>query len=594
MKKMLLTALACVVSLTMNAQIVKWMVTPEYDGVRLLDNGLLEVCQNDKYGLLDDNGVAILPIAYDSIGAFVNGQALLFNNSQFVGFVNTAGEKVDVASDYTLVPDMDFFSDGFLPVKKGTHYYYLNNEGQAVSGPFAEIKPYFNGYAAVVAYDDFIKNPKEVNNAYIDKSQILAYIREYGKKDVLKRDDLSFISSFRDGRAVYVYKRKAYFVNAETLVSTPVVTDSLQPKKTHVQFDKNIEPTPFEDGYLLKSKSGYLYFNRFMQLDKIEDAGVNLYIYNKPDAKDVDRTTDVTAFGNTGSMGVKYKGDVILPEQFADVIPLGGQRAVVQSGDKWGVIEIDTKNQFIIKLNNNEHIGFNHRYYTTKLTASMPSDIKCCDATLISKSKDCEIKIESRSENDNVERNTLTYDCRLAIPSNLSDTLMTHNYVFAIKYNGFTSIDYTVSIPEWYVKYYEVKLSNNHFSISPSDIITVEFDLVKTDIARDDKTNYFKTVELSIPGVGDVPLNKITENHYAFRVGGIDCEKLKFVVKITEVGCPAIEYPFEMVFEKPENPTANSQIGVSVNQIRPVTSLQLPSTANTDSVAVPIIMLQSN
>ncbi|MCM1076635.1 MAG: WG repeat-containing protein [Bacteroides sp.] len=543
---------------------------PEYDAVSLRENGLVEVCQNGKHGLLDSEGVELLPIAYDSIGAFTDNQALLFNDSQFVGFVNPAGKMVKVSSDYVLVPEMEFFSEGFLTVKKGNHYYYLNTEGNSVAGPFAEVEPYFGGFAAVVCYEDIEKKPNDRYNAYINTNQTLVHIMEYGKKkDELKRDDISFLSSFRNGRAMYVYKRKAYFLT-DSLISTPISSDSLASKKTVIQFDKDSELSPIEGGYLLKSKTGYFYFNQFHQLDKIENAGVNLYVYNAPVKEEIKHETDLTAFGEPGAMGVKYKGDVVLPEQFADVIPLGGQYAAVKTNDKWGIIRLDTLNQFILRLNNNEHIGFNHRYFIAKLAASMPSYLKCSNATIVSKSDDCEIQIESRHENDNIERNTLTYDCRLAIPQNLSDTLAMQEYTYAIKYNGFTSIDYKVQIPEWYVKYYEVELSNDRFTLTPNDTISVEFDLVKTDVARNDETNYFKNVELITNESDAIPLNKITENHYGFRIGGVDREKLSFIVRITEVGCPSIEYPFEMIFEKPETNSPKKAVDVIVNPVRKV------------------------
>ncbi|WP_289741307.1 hypothetical protein [uncultured Duncaniella sp.] len=570
MKKFdILTALFLTTAVTSSAQIANWKVMPEYDSIRLRDNGLVEVSQNGKHGLLDSEGAQLLPVAYDSIGAFNSGQALLFNESKFVGFVNPEGKKVEVDPNYILVPDMEFFSEGFLTVKKGTHYYFLDADGNSVAGPFAGLRPYSGGYAAVVCYEDVEKKPEDTYNAYINRNQILVHIREYDKKDELKKDDLAFISSFRDGRAMYVYKRKAYILT-DSLTSIPVASDSLASKKTIVQFEKNSTLDPVEGGYLLRSKTGYFYFNKQVQLDKIENAGVNLFVYNAPKVETVDKPNDLSAFGENGSVGVKYKGEVVLPQQFAEVIPLGGQFAAVKPQDKWGIIHLDTDNQIKLRLNNNEHIGFNHRYYTAKLAASMPSYIKCNNATIVSKSDDCEIQIESRHENDNIERNTLTYDCRLSIPPHLTDTLSTQEYTYALKYNGFTSIDYKVQIPQWYVKYYEVALSNNRFTLAPNDTISVEFDLVKTDVARNDETNYFKTVELITNEANAIPLNKITENHYGFRIGGIDREKLAFVVRITEVGCPSIEYPFEMLFEKPEPKSNKKSVDVTVSPVRQV------------------------
>ena len=595
----ILTALVLTTAITSSAQIANWKVKPEYDSIALRSNGTIEVSKGDKYGLIDSIGSQILSVAYDSIGAFTGNQALLFNDSKFIGFVDTSGKMIEVDTRYELIPEMQFFSEGFLPVKKGHYYYYLDTEGKSVAGPFAGVEPYFGGFAAVVCYTDIEKTPNEKYHAYINKNQTLVHIREFEKKDELRRDDISFMSSFRDGRAMYVYKRKAYFLS-DSLISSPISTDSCAAKKTIIQFEKNVEPSVFEDGWLLKSKTGYFYFNQYRQLDKIEDAGVNLYVSKSSVPKKFKVQNDLTSFGESGAMGVKYKNDVVLPKQFAEVMPLGGLYAAVKTDGKWGIISIDLNNKFMLRLNNNEHIGFNHRYYIAKLSASMPSYLKCNNATIVSKSDDCEIQIESRNENDNIERNTLTYNCRIAIPKNLTDTLSMQEYTYAIKYDGFTSIDYKVQIPEWYVKYYEVELSNNRFTLAPNDTISVEFDLVKMDIARNDETNYFKNVELITNEANVIPLNKITENHYGFRIGGVDRDRLSFIVRITEVGCPSIEYPFEMIFEKQEPKSSRKSVDVFVNPIRKVPGVPAfiidkgqpseikPITLPADSMASPL------
>ena len=117
------------------------------------------------------------------------------------------------------------------------------------------------------------------------------------------------------------------------------------------------------------------------------------------------------------------------------------------------------------------------------------------------------------------------------------------------------------------MKYYEVELSNNKFTVNANDTINVEFDLVKTDAARNDDTNYFKTVELLTSDKEGIPLNKITENHYSFRVGTGNRDRLAFVVRITEIDCPSIEYPFVMVFQKPAPKSKNKSVNVVVNPV---------------------------
>ncbi len=564
MKQIISSALLSMISLSSLGQIAYWKINPVFDDVKTLSNGLIEVRVGNKHGLYNSTGDVILPLDYDSIGTYANNEALLFNDSKFVGFVNSEGELIDLSkAAYKLVPNQEFFSDGFLSVKKEDKYYFLNKTGLEVAGPFAEIHPYFGGFTAIKSYVDLANKPDETYLAYMDSNQELIRITEFKKPD-----DLSFISSFREGKAVCVYKKKAYFLT-DTLTVSPISVDSVVTKKSIVSFDnKLVIPQANENGYVVYAKNAILTFNKKLQLDKIESGENLLYSFTESSSVPKNITSEFSDIEKDGKYGLTYNGSVILPAQFSAVKLLEGKYALVKLDGKWGVITIDSYNQFQFKLNDNEHIGFNHRFYIAKLATLMPSYIKCNNTTVYSKSPDCEIQIESRNEIENIERNTLTYDCKLSIPSSLSDTLATQEYIYALKYDGLQSIDYKVSIPEWYVKYYEVELSNTKFTVNPNDTITVEFDLVKTDAARNDDTNYFKTVELITPENENIPLNKITENHYSFRIGSGNRERLAFVVKITENGCPSIEYPFEMIFTKPAPKSKNKSVNVTVNAVR--------------------------
>lgn len=397
----------------------------------------------------------------------------------------------------------------------------------------------------------------------MNKNQTIIRIPEFDKTD-----DMSFISSFRNGKAVCVYKKKAYLLT-DSLTVTPISIDSVVTKKTIVTFDnKVVVQQPTETGYVVTAKNTVFAFNKLLQLDKIESGENILYSFKPTKTSGHSISSEFSNIKKDGKLGLTYNNAVILPAQFSDIKLLEGKFALVKLDGKWGFITVDPRNQFQFKLNNNEHIGFNHRFYIAKLATLMPSYIKCNSTTVYSKSADCEIQVESRNEIENIERNTLTYDCKLSIPKSLSDTLALQEYTYALKYDGLQSIDYKVSIPEWYVKYYEVELSNTKFTVNPNDTITVEFDLVKMDAARNDDTNYFKTVELITPENENIPLNKITENHYSFRIGSGDRERLSFVVKITENGCPSIEYPFEMVFTKPAPKSKDKSVNVTVNAIR--------------------------
>lgn len=570
-------------------QIAHWKVQPTFDDVKILPNGLIATINGQKCGLYDNNGNELLPIEYDGITDFTDNVALLFNDGKFSGIVNERGNVVDLSnSGYTPILYQTFFSDNYLNVSKQkdgdtqSEFYYIDKKGNEVAGPFIAGLPYSDGFALIRKYGNE-KKQEDLYWAFIDANQ-----REINIPTFDKKQSIQFLSSFRNGRAVCIYKNKGYFVT-DSLMVLPLNVDTLNTKKSQLVIDgKTFDIQTNQENIVLTAKNAVLTFNRLMQLDKIEADGNIIYEYVSPAIEETSISSEFSQNGKVGEYGLTYNGNVLLPAQFTDVKLLNGKYALVKLNDKWGFITVDPNNQFQFKLNNNEHIGFNHRFYIAKLATLMPSYIKCNNTTVYSKSPDCEIQVESRNEIENIERNTLTYDCKLSIPESLSDTLASQEYTYTLKYDGLQSIDYKVSIPEWYVKYYEVELSNTKFTVNPNDTIAVEFDLVKTDAARNDDTNYFKTVELITPDNDNIPLNKITENHYSFRIGSGDRDRLSFIVKITESGCPSIEYPFEMVFTKPAPKSKDKSVNVTVNAVRrknqQTTPVQQPKT---ESIFVP-------
>lgn len=589
MKHIILLFLFGIISLSTFGQIAHWKVQPTFDDAKILPNGLIATINGQKCGLYDNNGNELLPIEYDGITDFADNVALLFNDGKFSGIVNEKGNVVNLTnSGYTPILHQTFFSDNYLNVtnlKNGdnaSEFYYIDKKGNEVAGPFLAGFPYSDGFALIRKYGNE-KKQEDVYWAFIDTNQ-----REINIPTFDKKQSIQFLSSFRYGRAVCIYKNKGYFVT-DSLTVVPLNVDTLDTKKSQLVIDgKSFDIQTNQENIVVTAKNAILTFNRLMQLDKIEADGNILYEYVSPAIKETSISSEFSQNGNAGEYGLTYNGSVLLPAQFTDVKLLNGKYALVKLNDKWGFITVDPNNQFQFKLNNNEHMGFNHRFYITKLATLMPSYIKCNNTTVYSKSPDCEIQVESRNEIENIERNTLTYDCKLSIPESLSDTLASQEYTYALKYDGLQSIDYKISIPEWYVKYYEVELSNTKFTVNPNDTITVEFDLVKTDAARNDDTNYFKTVELITPENDNIPLNKITENHYSFRIGSGDRDRLSFIVKITESGCPSIEYPFEMVFTKPAPKSKDKSVNVTVNAVRrknqQTTPVQQPKT---ESIFVP-------
>ena len=554
-KRFLLLALLAGMLQAAPAQLAKWLVQPNYDHIELLDCGLIKVKNGRKIGLLNSKGEELLkPIRYDSITTFNENYALLYEEGKFTAFVNMDGIITDVSTKgYTVPANAQFFSSGHLMViDTDNRYNFINTKGEKKHGPYASAQPFFDGFAAVKSYVDIIKKPDETINQYIKAGGSPATLPD------TNADDVSFLSSFHKNKALAVIKKTFYKVesNGGILSMTPLSVDSTTNKKSHVvAASKEITPLLSNGQYMVGAKNGKFTFDGLMRLKLMELMGNDPKEIDLSNEQVKKKPSSFSPIREGKLYGLNYRGKMVLPAQFEQITAISGPMAVVSTGNGYGVLTIDEDATIRFKMNNNENIGFIHRSYETDLAVILPSFIKCQSAIVTSKSDDCDIQIETRTEKENVEGNTIGYKCRLNIPQDLTDLLSKHNYQFAVRYEGLNSVDYNVSINEWYVKSYEVQLKKSSMTISKKDSVMVEFDLVKT---RDEETTYYKEVSLESPDYGKpLYLNKITEDHFSFNVSGVDNETVTFAVKITEVGCPPIIYPFVMSFESKDKKSTN-------------------------------------
>ena len=69
------------------------IIKPKYDNLYDFRDGLASVELDDKWGLIDKNGVEITPIKYDSVGDFKEGLSGVKLNNK-CGFINNNGVEI--------------------------------------------------------------------------------------------------------------------------------------------------------------------------------------------------------------------------------------------------------------------------------------------------------------------------------------------------------------------------------------------------------------------------------------------------------------------------------------------------------------------
>lgn len=135
------------------------VVSPQYDKIELLGNGLAAGKIKDKWALLSlkDKGKELGMPEYDEI-TYVGDDGLIIavKNGKY-GFINTEGKEVISF----LYDEVMMFHEGLAPVKLGKNWGYINKDGKEVIYPQYEFADVFSeGYARV---------KKDGSWGYIDK-----------------------------------------------------------------------------------------------------------------------------------------------------------------------------------------------------------------------------------------------------------------------------------------------------------------------------------------------------------------------------------------------------------------------------------------
>lgn len=122
----------------------KLLVKCRYQDIGILENGLYKVWKygglysNENEGLLDRNGIKVLPTKYQ-IHPFRNGMSKILSNvnSKF-GYINNDGIKV-IPNKYD---DADDFIGGKAKVRLKDKYYFIDKKGTRI-GEAGRPDPYF-------------------------------------------------------------------------------------------------------------------------------------------------------------------------------------------------------------------------------------------------------------------------------------------------------------------------------------------------------------------------------------------------------------------------------------------------------------------
>ena len=567
MKRNLIIAALLLFVVNIYAQIPNWAVHPNYTDIKLLGNGYYVVSKDGKYGILNSSEQEVIPLMYDSISPFRDHLALLFINNEFVAYTNDKGILYDVSQENYVVGENALFRDGHLLVVNKKGYYFINGETHAVLGPYSSAFPFSEGYAKV----NIPKSNKHIFDGtnYCKYLSVKDEIIELPIEDATteeKNNMVDFISTVSNGKSIVVIKKRVYEYDVKANSLTPLSSDGTDNKKSRLfTNERPIRITKGnDDGCCIQLQKGEMEFDSFMRLIRINSHG-NLIKQNKvipvEEKKSESLLRSLTYYGSP-LLGISYDNKEILPAQFESVKEIIGNEAVVKSNGKYGVVKIEEKEQYQLILNDNVDIGFEHKTAIAKLKAVCPPFMIPSQVLLSSEDESCQINVETRAENKNIESSTLTYDCTLTIPDEIDLNLTSANISIGMIYDGLKYVSRTLKYNAWYINNYSVEIVRHPVSNS-----VLNLDVIVRN-SNSNNRNFFKTVSLETNESIISTISKVTEELYAVKIYGWKNDVINFDINVMEDGCPTLEYPFR--FEVRSNVEAKQTKSEPTNTIATV------------------------
>lgn len=563
MKNFVLSFLLSLLCFATNAQIAKWVIEPSYDKIYLAQGAPLVLCDSLNTTILWSMDGRRITSTNDIIHPFREGYAVTVKRGSNIitGFFDVNG-KFTSLKNCSIAYGYPFFSEGYLLVKFGNNFRYVNTNGEIVDfGVFKDMYPFNNKYAVCYTYEeiDKLKNPYYV---YLMNNGRRVEFSFDGK--VFKDKDVDFLSSMsNEGLGIAIIKEKVYFFGCESQRLVPMFVDVNETnKKRQVRIDGDLEVGKnifFGDSIVILAQDSEKRRLRFSFDNKLLPKGI--YMYNNRSElfetitfikKEEPSKEYASSFefikSEDGKFGLKYRGIDVLPFQFDKAGFCFNDYAVAQSGGKWGVLTYDEGLKYHFRINKGNDIAFRHQFFETTVRLDIPSTVPAERCRFeIDPESGCNIDKTSIETKNTESGNYVQYKCTLTIPESLPDVLTEVNYPVQVIYDGIVHPVKTIKTNAWHYKYINVDLNDAETTIENGNL---SFTLNITAEKNPGESDYPFEVKVDTDSLS-ASLVKISETRYKCRVDSLAEGVNNLTINILENGCPPSIFPFEITYVKP-------------------------------------------
>lgn len=563
--------IAVITTVSARSQIAKWLVPPLYDKI-VMDEIIVADSASMKV-LWSTTGRRIACTA-DEIFSFRENMAVATEKGSGIltGFYNKMGVFKSL-SDCSAAHAYPYFSDGFLLVKQGDFYRFVNTVGTIGDGQYEKAFPFRNGYATCSTFRNLQKRKDSYNLLLTKQLEPVAFFFE-GKR--IDDDDIEFISSVNDEHlGIVVAKHRLYYFNGTSRTLAPLYAkkgDTDKHNQAKIEGDINVWLQKDGDsGYVLLAKGGkndqvQIRFDNFFTPLSVFSSGEKRPFANNSSKEEVaDSPLKYTQEGNL--YGIQWEEQEILPPQLDKLVTCFADKAIVKLSGKYGLLQISRDEKFGITINKGNPIDFRHQKYETTIRIDLPKAISASDTKIdIDPKLGCEVDKPSRQWKDTEEGNFVQYNCVLNIPPSLPDEMYGDSrnqitYPVQIVYNGLKSPVIPCNVMAWHYKYFNVDV-NEEKSIHQGELtFTFNINAERTP----GEAVYPTSVNIQTDSL-QCELEKISESRYKCRVWTLKDGTNNIVVQILEQGCPPASFPFEVNYTKPSARTRHkAAVKESVN-----------------------------
>lgn len=542
------------------AQMARWIIPPAYSAIHKMSGGDFLLTDSADMTILWSWDGKRLAATSDQLSSFSEQTAVTIRKGTngISGFYNTDGHFTSLPDGLTTALGFPYFSSGYLLVKQGQYYRYVNRQGNVLNGQYVVAYPYSNGYATCYTYRNLEKQ-KDPYYLLLDAEGREVPLSYNGK--TFGDNEVEFISSVNDeGVGFVVAARKLYRFSGKSRTLTPVLARSSETDlRNQARLNRSMatclvrqnDTTTVLTASCGTSGNVYIWFDNRLIAKSIQTQDGQKH-YSKTRHAQRSYATPLRVLREDGKMGLYWDTTELLPPQLDQVTTCYADIAFVRQDNRYGAIKAYSDGGFNISINDGKPVAFRHRTQSATVTVAMPEGIPVGEARLIVP-RDAGLDIDPGSVSRG-DDGTLRYEGLLYMPESLTDRFYDDgsqnetSYPLSVSYDGLLSPVIDVKVKALHEEYHTISVDPKSITVSTDGQLQFLFTVTADTVPGEEPT----PVDVSLQADGlQWNVEQLSDTKYRGIVNDLYDGDNTITVKVEEQGCPPLFHRFSATYKKP-------------------------------------------